>query len=443
MLISLDFDNILKVNNNRFFEEALTHLKPYQQLINDINSYGLEVADYDDELAARKRTLIDSLKQKGAEFRNNNKSIYINYLSKACWECRKGDKSITYFYSLACNRDCYFCSNKNQENYNYYVHNQSDVITELNQIKNPETLKAVAVTGGEPLLDTEKLFHILSSVNNKCSMAHTRLYTNGDLIDYNILENLQRNNLDEIRFSIKPDETGKLEESIIQKIILAKGYISEVVVEMPVMPGSLNEMKKLLNVLNENEITGVNLLEFLFPWVNADEYKSRGFKIKNKPYEILYSYTYAGGLPISGSEEECLELLEHGMINDYSIGLHYCSLENKLTSQVYSQNSGVKMLPYEIFSDKDFFIKTAKVYGEDTKYVKSIFDKSNNTDIFYNFDEELNVLEFNPIHIKKLPAHTNVAISYNIVEQQENQKILKEIKLDLTYPEIFEFEKDI
>jgi|Wag4MinimDraft_13_1082653.scaffolds.fasta_scaffold00769_4 pyruvate formate-lyase activating enzyme-like uncharacterized protein len=442
MLINLDTKNITKINDRQFFEEALIYLKPYQQLINDINSLGLDIADDNEELTAKKRTLIDSLKQKGAKFRNDNKSIYINYLSKACWECKKGDRSITYFYSLACNRDCYFCSNKNQENYDYYVHNQRDIISELDKIKDPETLKAVAVTGGEPLLDTEKLFHILSSVKTKCPMAHTRLYTNGDLINYNILENLQRNNLDEIRFSIKPDENGKLDESTIQKIILAKNYISEVVVEMPVIPGSLNEMKKLLNVLNENEITGVNLLEFLFPWVNSKEYTKRGFKIKNKPYEILYSYTYAGGLPISGSEEECLELLLHGLENDYSIGLHYCSLENKLTSQIYSQNSGIKTLPYEIFSDKDFFIKTAKVYGKNAKTAKKTFDKCQE-DIFYNYDPELGVIEFNPKDIEKLQHNIEVAISYNIVEQQSNQKVLKEIKLDLTYPEIFEFQKDI
>ncbi len=442
MLISLDFDNILKINNSQFFGDSLTHLKPYQQLINDINSYGLEVADYDDGLAARKKTLTESLKQKGAKFRNNNKSIYINYLSKACWECRKGDKSITYFYSLACNRDCYFCSNKNQENYDYYVHNERDVVSELNELKNPESLKAVAVTGGEPLLNAEKLFHILSSVNNKCPMAHTRLYTNGDLLNNDTLEKLNRLGLNEIRFSVKPKDNGVFDTGVLETIVLAKKYIPEVVVEMPVIPGTLDEMKKLLDFLNKNKITGINLLEFLFPWVNAEEYIKRGFKIKNKPYEVFYSYTYAGGLPISGSEEDCLELLEYGMINGYTIGMHYCSLENKLTSQVYSQNAGVKILPYEIFSDKDFFIKTAKVYGEDAKYAKKIFDKSK-ADIFYNFDEELNVLEFNPMHIKKLHAHTRVGISYNIVEQQENQKILKEIKLDMTYPEIFEFEKDI
>jgi len=442
MLINLDTNNIIKVNERQFFEDALMYLRPYQQLINDINSLGLEIADFDEELANKKRSLIDSLRQKGAKFRNNDTSIHINYLSEACLECKKGDRSITYFYSLACNRDCYFCSNKNQENYDYYVHNQRDIISELDQVKNPETLRAVAVTGGEPLLDTEKLFHILSSVDDKCPMAHTRLYTNGDLIDYNILENLQRNNLDEIRFSVKPDENGKLDESKIQKIILAKKYISEVVVEMPVIPGSLSEMKKLLNVLNEYEITGVNLLEFLFPWVSPKEYIKRGFKIKNKPYEIFYSYTYAGGLPISGSEEECLELLLHGLENNYSIGLHYCSLENKLTSQIYSQNSGIKTLPYEILSDKDFFIKSAKVYGKNAKDVKNTFDKCQEG-IFYNYDPGLGVIEFNPKDIKRLQQNIEVAISYNIVEQQSNQKVLKEIKLDLTYPNIFEIEKDI
>jgi pyruvate formate-lyase activating enzyme-like uncharacterized protein len=442
MLISLESDNIFKIKNRQFFEDALTHLKPYQQLINNINSLGLEIADYDNELTNKKQLLINLLKQKGAQFRNNNASIYINYLSKACCECRKGDKSITYFYSLKCNRDCYFCSNKNQENYDYYIHNNRDVISELDNIKEPESLKAVALTGGEPLLNQEELFLILSYLNNKFPSVHTRIYTNGDLIDNNILKNLQINNLSEIRFSLKPNKKNLLERSTIEKIILAKKYIPEVVVEMPIIPGTLADMKDLLNILNRNKITGINLLEFLFPWINPNEYIKRGFKIKNKPYKIFYSYTYAGGLPISGSEEECLELLLYGLENNYSIGMHYCSLENKLTSQIYNQNSGIKLLPYEIFSDKDFFIKTAKVYGEKTKEVKIIFDKCHE-DISYNYDPKLGVIEFNPIDIKKLPPDLEIAISYNVVEQQSIHKVLKEVKLDLTYPKFFDLEKDI
>jgi len=116
-------------------------------------------------------------------------------------------------------------------------------------------------------------------------------------------------------------------------MINAKEYIPDVVVEMPVIPGTLDEMKKLLNELNQIEITGINLLEFLYPWVNPEEYKKRGFKVKHRPYEVLYSYTYPGGLPISGSEEECLELLLYALEKKFKMGVHYCSLENKLTSQ--------------------------------------------------------------------------------------------------------------
>jgi hypothetical protein len=36
-----------------------------------------------------------------------------------------------------------------------------------------------------------------------------------------------------------------------------------------------------------------------------------------------------------------------------------------------------------------------------------------------------------------------IGISYNIVETLNDHKVLKEVKLDLTYPEIFQYESDI
>ena len=134
-------------------------------------------------------------------------------------------------------------------------------------------------------------------------------------------------------------------------------------VEMPVIPGTVNRMKALLDKLELANVDGINLLEFLFPLINPLEYRERGFKIKYRPYEVFYNYTYAGGLPISGSEENCLELLLYGISNSFKMGMHYCSLENKLFSQIYNQNINTKLLDYEVFSQKDFFIKTAKVYG--------------------------------------------------------------------------------
>ena len=441
MIINIDNENISKIKNKLFYNNAIIHTKIYQKYKSEIEKMGIIFSEYDENLSKRKNELISELKLKGAIFRNNNKSIHINKISTACLECKRGNRSLTLFFSLECNRDCYFCSNKNQENYEYYVKNDKDIITEYEIFTFRDNLVAIGLTGGEPLIHVDKVCSFFSYVKKHNPNIHTRLYTNGDLVDEDVLAKLHDSGLNEIRFSIKIEDSENAINSLMKKLIMAKTYISTVMVEMPVIPGTINKMKALLNSLELANIDGINLLEFLFPLINSLEYTRRGFKLKYRPYEVFYNYTYAGGLPISGSEEDCLELLLYGISNSFNMGMHYCSLENKLFSQIYNQNMNTKLLAYEVFSQKDFFIKTAKVYGNHgtvaLEHIKKLGENR-----FY-FDKENNILEFHPILINDLPKSMEIGISYNIVETLNDRKALREIKLDLTYPEIFQYESDI
>jgi len=42
-----------------------------------------------------------------------------------------------------------------------------------------------------------------------------------------------------------------------------------------------------------------------------------------------------------------------------------------------------------------------------------------------------------------LPGDTEVAITYNVVENRDGDMLLEEIKIDYTKPNIFEYDKDI
>ena len=96
---------------------------------------------------------------------------------------------------------------------------------------------------------------------------------------------------------------------------------------------------------------------------------------------MLYNYWYAGGLPISKSELECLDLVEFAMREKMKIGVHYCSLENKHTGQIYQQNTRGTIPATGYLSEKDFFIKSAKVFGADIQPVKRVL-KQRHTWIF-------------------------------------------------------------
>jgi hypothetical protein len=183
-------------------------------------------------------------------------------------------------------------------------------------------------------------------------------------------------------------------------------------------------------------------LEFCFPLNNPESFKEKGFKIKNPAYRVLYEYWYAGGLPISQSEVECLELIEFILDQHLKLGAQYCSLENKHTAQIYQQNDHQHVAKALYFSSKDYFFKSAKVFGADIPQVLNIFKKNHYTD--YQINEDYDYLEFHVDQIKALAKlDIEIGISYQVREKREDGSYLRELKLDLTTPKIFDRYKDI
>ena len=208
-------------------------------------------------------------------------------------------------------------------------------------------------------------------------------------------------------------------------------------VEMPVIPGTLQQMKQLLGHLNEIRISGINLLEFCFPYNNLDEFKKRSFQVKNPPYAVLYDYWYAGGLPVSQSEAECLELLDFALSAGLNIGIHYCSLENKHSGQIYQQNSGQSVSGLAYWSPRDYFLKTAKVFGKDIPAVLSEFKRKKISLFTYNKDYDFLEFHVNEVaQLKKLGVEAG--ISSQVIEQRGDGHYLRELKIDLVEPDKFE-----
>ncbi|WP_243454365.1 hypothetical protein [Desulfosporosinus fructosivorans] len=134
------------------------------------------------------------------------------------------------------------------------------------------------------------------------------------------------------------------------------------------------------------------------------------------PYQVLYDYWYAGGLPVSHSELDCLQLLEFIIDHKLKLGVQYCSLENKHTAQIYQQNYGKQVAKTQYFSPKDYFYKSAKVFGADIPKALGVFKKQRYTNYLVNDDYQF--LEF---HVKKVKAliklDIEVGISYNVMEK--------------------------
>lgn len=441
MIIDINQETLANIKNRALARYAGMYVRIYADFMRQVKDTGIAVAEKEGREEIQQKMAV--LTRRGAISRNDARSIYINRISPACLACRQGEGSMTFFISLQCPRRCFFCFNPNQEGYEYYTQYHRDCLAELAELqRSGQKLEHVALTGGEPLLHPEEALAFFRVAREKFPGVGTRLYTAGDLAGKEMLAQLQQAGLDEIRFSLRLHDQEEVRRRIYEHIALAREYIPRVMVEMPVLPGTLEPMKEILMELDCLDIFGINLLEFCFPYNNVATYNRRGYKIKNPPYRILYNYWYGGGLPVSGSEGECLDLMAFALDKGLKLGVHYCSLENKNTAQIYRQNNGRPVAATFYFSPRDFFYKSAKVFGDDIPRVLQVFKKIGYEG--YTYNKQYHYLEFHVSKVKDLAGlGIEVGISTSVMEDRDDGAYLRELKVDLTRPGMFNLEEDL
>lgn len=404
------------------------------QFAEDVSAFGLPFADADagaDDVAGE----VARLAGRGAHARNDGKSLHANWISPACLACRTGEHTESFITSMQCPHNCFFCFNPNQPNYEYYKTHVNPLVDDLQRRHDEGAIyDCLAVTGGEPLLHLDETLAFLKLARSLYPHAHLRLYTSGHGFDEDLARRLTDAGLDEIRFSIKLDEGPELINAAYGALETAVGLIDSTMVEMPVFPDKLEFMKELLVCLNDLGVRGINLLELGFPFHNANEFARRGYLLKPHPYRVLYGYWYGGGLPIAGSEDAALDLLDFVAGQKLSLGVHYCSLENRLTSQVFRQNSqAAACFPLRTFSQRDFFLKSAKVFGEAIDVVEKKLVELGLHDQCDKLDGDAGFLEL-PLAIAAWIAHDLPpiawGISFAIAEEDGDYFALKELRLD-------------
>lgn len=400
-----------------------------------LRSLGIDFAE-EGACAEAERGVRERLRAKGAAFRNGGASVVSGALSSACVACTGGCGSKTFTFSTACNRSCYFCFNANQADYDATRALKEGWREELDEFLTRGDVTHVALTGGEPLLHPDEAVEFFGRVRAAHPDAHTRLYTAGDFLDEALLGRLAEAGLSELRLSVKLDAlaaAGEQERAVanaLECVRLAKRFVPDVMVEMPAIPGTGEAMRRLLCGLDEAGAFGVNLLELGFPMTDWSEFSRRDFEVANPPFSVLYDYGYAAGLPIAGSGLLCLELLEFAVDQGLSLGVHYCSLENKHRDQVLQQNRAVRLDPriWEL-DDGDLFYKAAKVFDGDARLVGQRLAELG---LPFEEDAEEGSVTFALRHVEALAGEpVLVALSTNVVEEQDGQMVVRELKLEL------------
>lgn len=421
---------------NKALDETLAEYDAVaQRYVKALEDKGLVFAEqhaHESRCAHLRKTLIE----RGVKDRNAGASLSIGHLSPACVECTGNRGSETFSTTFKCHRDCYFCFNHNQPDYEKFF-NEGCPWEEglaLSASKN-DTLACVGLTGGEPLLDLENALLLLKRAGDIWPKAHKRMYTSGDLLTEESAQRLRAAGLDEIRFSVKDDDSAEQQKRVIDALRLAKQFIPSVMVEMPVIPGAQKSMQELFRRFDEVGIDGINLLEFCFPFCNWEEFSQRGFTLKNPPFEVMYDYGYSGGLAVAGSEEVILELMLWALDEEISFGMHYCSLENKHRSEIRQKNErSAHVHPCIEFDEDDFFLKTAKVFGSDREIARPLLERAGCTDFIEDSDEQS--LAFPPRYLEALRSATHPngntldpLLCYLVHEQGEEGSYLIDVAL--------------
>ena len=94
------------------------------------------------------------------------------------------------------------------------------------------------------------------------------------------------------------------------------------------------------------------------------------------------------------------------------------------------------------FSPRDYFLKSAKVFGKEISQVRRFFQKARNENFVIN--EEYNYLEFHVRQIKSLKKFDiEVGLSTNVFENRNGERYIRELKLDITTPQDFVLAEDL
>jgi pyruvate formate-lyase activating enzyme-like uncharacterized protein len=170
MILDVNDKSLTQIQNPALRSYAGIYVSIYKDFMQQVVQTGVEIdpQDYSEQVEEK----IETLRKRGVFLRNNGKSLQTGNISPACVACQTGIGSSTFFVSLQCHRDCYYCFNPNQEDYEYFQHNTRDVIRELEEIKGQgQRVRHLALTGGEPLLHKEKAVEFY-----KFAQANTLVY---------------------------------------------------------------------------------------------------------------------------------------------------------------------------------------------------------------------------------------------------------------------------
>ena len=203
------------------------------------------------------------------------------------------------------------------------------------------------LTGGEPLVVYDKVIHYIRLLKKHMGKGFwIHLYTNGEFLKKSTLQELKEAGLDEIRINVAAVGYN------LEKVALSRKYIPKLFIEIPVIPKDGKKIQRLMLELDKLEIDGLNLHELVFNSHNAEKMRQRPYLAAYPSYKV--PFYLLNEAPVLGSEELILDLLELGLTEKLSYGIHYCYYRARIIKQNIFKHYRIALKtrrPYERVND--------------------------------------------------------------------------------------------
>ncbi len=239
-------------------------------------------------------------------------------LAKGCRLCVEGRKLVLFVTGL-CGQRCFYCPvSEHKFGKDVVYANEWQILAPDNPvelIKEAELTgaKGAGITGGDPLVNVDRCVAYIRLLKERFGKQfHIHLYTPLKLVTQERLQKLYEAGLDEIRFHPNLDD-----DSLWERLNLAKQFDWDIGVEIPVIPGYEQKTRKLIDFI-AGKVDFLNLNELELSDTTAGHYQLhvKGFKPKD---ELSYG--------VLGSEELGMVLLDYAARK--GLAVHLCTAKLK------------------------------------------------------------------------------------------------------------------
>ncbi|MFA6031074.1 MAG: radical SAM protein [Elusimicrobiota bacterium] len=278
-------------------------------------SRGAAVPPAVEDPASRERIerLLTELAGQGILGSLEDRTLYTRRLPPGCRGCLLG-RGTNLFVTGLCTRECFFCFNAKPRTDELVVHGIP--------VKTPEEaaavveryrLRSVGLSGGEPLLKPERVLAVLAALRRLPERVRIDLYTNGDPLDEALAERLRAAGLDSLRFNLVANGFD------LRPVRVALARFPETTVEVPVVPGKMADLRRMVLELDALGVPYLNIHELFACGENAEGVRGEGHAAagERSPH-LLWR-------PVAGGEEAALELLLFALTHARRLSAYYCS----------------------------------------------------------------------------------------------------------------------